>query len=131
MEVPEPLGHDARPVKVDLLLERFRDQLLSLARLKIRPQLQARIDLSGVVQQTLLEANLSAPPVQIDDSQAVVGWLKRLLARKLIDAMRWPFAIDSQAKVGFARFAGRSAAGVGVALLGRYVAPATLPAFGS
>lgn len=93
MEVPEPLGHDARPVKVDLLLERFRDQLLSLARLKIRPQLQARIDLSGVVQQTLLEANLSAPPVQIDDSQAVVGWLKRLLARKLIDAMRWHFAI--------------------------------------
>src|SRR4051794_39012655 len=42
-------------------LDRFRDYLDVLARLEVSPRLRAAIDLSGVVQQTLLDAHLAPP----------------------------------------------------------------------
>ena len=36
-------------------LRRWRDYLSALARVQVDPRLRARIDLSGVIQQTLLE----------------------------------------------------------------------------
>lgn len=92
-EVREPLGQDSIPVAEDFAPERFREQLGLFARMQIRPQLRTRIDLSGVVQQTLLEAHLTPPPARADDRQVMIGWLKKLLTRNLIDALRWHFAI--------------------------------------
>ena len=65
-------------------LERYRDYLHLLARLQLDPRLRGKVDLSGVVQQTLLEAHQSpsagaGPPTV---------WLRRILANNLTDEVR-------------------------------------------
>jgi RNA polymerase sigma-70 factor (ECF subfamily) len=62
---------------------RYRRYLLFLARAQIEPRLHDRIDVEGVVQQTLLEAWHSAP-----DRAGWSVWLRRLLAHNLGDALR-------------------------------------------
>jgi WD40 repeat protein len=58
VDVGGPLEHDAIPFEGDFTLKGFRDQLLLLARMQIQPYRSARIDFSGVVRQTLIEAQL-------------------------------------------------------------------------
>jgi RNA polymerase sigma-70 factor, ECF subfamily len=69
-------------------LEKFRSYLDLLVRQQAGQRLAAKVDLSGVVQQTLLEAhqayNLLAP---LDDAQKA-GWLRRALANNLADEFR-------------------------------------------
>jgi RNA polymerase sigma-70 factor (ECF subfamily) len=80
---------NARPAVRDLgrILEGFREDLHVLARLQYCTDLAGKIDLSGVVQQTLLEAYEardgfpSAAPQQ-------EAWLRRALANNLIDEIR-------------------------------------------
>jgi RNA polymerase sigma-70 factor (ECF subfamily) len=62
---------------------RYRHYLLFLARSQIEPGLHGRLDVEGVVQQTLLEAWQSAP-----DRAGWSVWLRRLLAHNLCDALR-------------------------------------------
>ncbi len=62
---------------------RYRRYLLFLARTHVEPELYDRLDLEGVVQQTLLEAWRSAP-----DRAGWAGWLRRMLAHNLTDALR-------------------------------------------
>jgi RNA polymerase sigma-70 factor, ECF subfamily len=78
---PEPLAPEA--------LERFRSYLALLARLQIGPGLRDRVDLSGVVQQTLFEAcqeMTSSPRLRSDGETA--AWLRSILGHNLADSLR-------------------------------------------
>jgi RNA polymerase sigma-70 factor (ECF subfamily) len=69
-------------------LEEFRAYLMVLGRQQLRGRPGARIDLSGVVQQTLLEAHQVASQLApLDDAQKAV-WLRHALAHNLADEFR-------------------------------------------
>jgi RNA polymerase sigma-70 factor (ECF subfamily) len=52
----------------------------------LNPALAGKLDLSGVVQKTLLEAAAATPP---DDPARVGYWLRALLKRNLLDEVKW------------------------------------------
>jgi len=71
-------------------LERFRAYLGLLARLEVAPRLRDKVDLSGVVQQTLLEAHkgLIDHPGQTRSHAEAAGWLRSILSHNLADVLR-------------------------------------------
>jgi len=71
-------------------LERFRAYLGLLARLEVAPALRDKVDLSGVVQQTLLEAHrgIAAHPDRLRDDEELAAWLRSILGHNLADALR-------------------------------------------
>ena len=71
-------------------LERFRAYLDLLARLQVEPGLRDRVDLSGVVQQTLLEAcqELKREPPRPRTEAQAAAWLRSILGHNLADALR-------------------------------------------
>jgi RNA polymerase sigma-70 factor (ECF subfamily) len=71
-----------------LELERFREFLSLLARLQIAPRLQGKVDLSGVVQQTLLEAHQAFDRLGTWDESQRAAWLRKALAHNLTDEVR-------------------------------------------
>ncbi len=72
----------------DRNLEDHREYLRLLAQLQIDPLLQGKIDLSGVVQQTMLEAHRALPQYEVENADHMAAWLRRILANNLADEIR-------------------------------------------
>jgi RNA polymerase sigma-70 factor (ECF subfamily) len=70
------------------LLERFREYLCLLARMRLDPQLQGKLDASDVVQQTLLEAYKARQQFRGRTDAEYAAWLRQILARNLSNALR-------------------------------------------
>ncbi len=73
---------------MDEFLERYRAYLGLLARLQIDPRLRARVDLSGVVQQTLFEGYRSLQVGDGHTDEERLAWLRKSLANNLTDELR-------------------------------------------
>jgi RNA polymerase sigma-70 factor (ECF subfamily) len=69
-------------------LERYRDYLSLLARLQVAPRLQAKIDVSGVVQMTLFEAHRAQNQFRGQSEAQRAAWLRRILVHNLADELR-------------------------------------------
>lgn len=69
-------------------LEQFRAYLQLLARLQLDPRLLGKVDLSGVVQQTLLEAHMAWEQFRVMTPTQQAAWLRKALAHNLADEAR-------------------------------------------
>jgi RNA polymerase sigma-70 factor, ECF subfamily len=70
------------------LLELYRRYLGRLARIEIGRQLQAKLDASDLVQDTLLEAHRNFPKFRGASEQQFVGWLRQIMAASLANLLR-------------------------------------------
>ena len=71
-----------------LSMEHLRPYLRTLARMQVETHLQAKIDASDIVQQTMLEAHRGAERFQGNTEQELRAWLRRIMARNLADEVR-------------------------------------------
>ena len=72
----------------DSVLEQYRDYLGLLGRLQLDEQLAGKVDVSGVVQTTMLEAHQQAAIWESLDEEARTAWLRRVFANNLLDEIR-------------------------------------------
>jgi RNA polymerase sigma-70 factor (ECF subfamily) len=71
-----------------LSLERFRRYLEVLAQVQVDPRLRGKLDPSGVVQQTLLEAHRALAQTEGWADEQRLACLRRILANNLTDEIR-------------------------------------------
>jgi RNA polymerase sigma-70 factor (ECF subfamily) len=69
-------------------LEEYRDYLRLLARMHLSPQLQAKVDPSDIVQETLLRAHEHQDQWHGETEAEYVAWLCQILAHQLVDTTR-------------------------------------------
>jgi RNA polymerase sigma-70 factor (ECF subfamily) len=68
-------------------VEQYRSYLLILARMQLDARIQAKVEASDIVQQTLLDAHAHRPQFGIDES-GFAAWLRTALANNIRDALR-------------------------------------------
>jgi RNA polymerase sigma-70 factor (subfamily 1) len=73
---------------VETALEQYRDYLGLLGRLQLDEQLAAKVDVSGVIQTTMLEAHERTDVWAALDDDARLPWLRRIFANNLLDEIR-------------------------------------------
>jgi len=76
-------------------LERFRGYLLVLARLQLDSRMQAKLDASDVVQQTLTRAVQRWNQFRGTSDAELAGWLRQIMANDLANVVR-DFARDKR-----------------------------------
>ena len=69
-------------------LEHYRSYLRLLAQFDLDPRLGSKLDLSGVVQLTLLEAHQGQGERYHQGESALLNWLRQILTRNLLDEVR-------------------------------------------
>ena len=69
-------------------LDEFRSYLRVLAQAQLSRQFRRHLDASDIVQQTLLEAHKDEDNFQGDTEPAQMAWLRRILARNLLDEIK-------------------------------------------
>src|SRR5689334_8816915 len=79
-------------------LERFRPYLTLLVRLQLRPPMRGKVDLSGLVQQTLWEAVQFLERAANNRAEEPAALLRRLLANNLADEFRRQHALKRDAQ---------------------------------
>jgi RNA polymerase sigma-70 factor (ECF subfamily) len=80
------MTHPAAP---DLAgLERYREYLALLARLRLHPRLRSKFGASDIVQQTLLKAAQNLSQFRGQGEAELAGWLRRILTNTLVDLVR-------------------------------------------
>jgi RNA polymerase sigma-70 factor (ECF subfamily) len=67
----------------------YRNYLRMVVRTGMGPRLRERVDLSDVVQETLVEVVQQFPQFTGQTEAALVGWLRRLVSQKLADLGRY------------------------------------------
>lgn len=72
-------------------LEAFRPYLVVLSRGQIPRSLQRRLDVSDIVQETLLEAHQKRESFEGKNEQSFAHWLRKILHGNLTDAIRSQF----------------------------------------
>ncbi len=69
-------------------LDHFRSYLILLARIRLDRKIQAKVDPSDVVQQTMLEAHQAMESFRGGNLATQAAWLRQILARNLANAVR-------------------------------------------
>lgn len=69
-------------------IEAYRDVLYLTAQLNVDRALQGKLDLSGVVQQTMWEAHQQIATFQGSTESELLAWLRRILTNNLMDEVR-------------------------------------------
>ena len=69
-------------------LEPFRGYLRVLAGLHLDRRLQGKLDVSDVVQQTMLRAHVALPDLRDRSPDVLAAWLRQILASELADAAK-------------------------------------------
>ncbi len=76
------------PVNEPVSMEHLRPYLRTLARMQVETHLQAKIDASDIVQQTLLEAHRGVDRFKGGSERELLAWLRCIMARNLADEVR-------------------------------------------